>query len=1095
MEQSSTDNENDGNEKEPIYYYANKKDNVLVFNTTPFYKHLSDVHMGIDAIHDQMDTTRGCSRLTSNKKYKQKIQNAIIAMSIGSGKGIFSTSQGKYNLTQSAHTLSSVFDRPTYNTTFTITVNDEPRSRTDLYPYVQMTEQSFSDVSTDLIKNTHLELVGYNPKLRDESARMVREKYGIQDTHFVLDCGPKEIFSNLTAQNDQYKGTSTSVFSGILDSSSSSDRVQTIKEHYQVFIPFMKINTKKTIMLYATPVLQNNNYVVHMAFCIYENIEIPGAQAEFNRRKRNDNINHTHNQDNFVSEIIDSVPTLPDISQYLGAEMYNFKYESTTEGSYLSECVDFFTKTVSRSVIKKCEPFRNIVDTLLKSDSKLQRESMMIQFFILLKHFGDRFRAIDSVILSKNTSNNSDNSEITLCLTGTGDTFLMRFISLSNMYGCFVNIKNKLILHNIKNLSPKELDAINKQNKEEKNIFINNRISDIEHIIAQFTERRGEISETFGEIKNALTNYFINMAIFRTRRTLRRLISCVSSKHYFVKGTNIIFDEINIQIVWKCLQIFKLLIRCYKTDNFDNFVGMNDLKNIYNTEQNIDEQNIEKQLDVYYKKSLICKDILDIMDISDLNTIIVEKSSSSVPIVDISDKICNKMNLSERIINYSSFIGDVGVANSEWSLGILDAQIGGASNDVSEYITRFDEFITNFKFGKLSWNKIEIKHTKTRAFISFINDLGKVYSIHIHWLFTNFHDIAAYLDKNPSNDYPWLTELYEQIRLQHFKTLCPTYGNLDDQSTSENKKFTLHMHYGILKDILIRTFEKILVPDGTSKGGGKSDSNKLTELKNQIDAAFETFLKSCDRNRCTPLINGTQGSDTYMETSGGSNNDMSTVESQFNTFTELSRKEAAARNVYSENKYQSQSDYINMLEATYNLTSFYLDQYKVAENDNVVKVYQDEMGMDMDSNVVNEEYALQQKIKDLEQLIQSIEETNNTDVEGSDEMYVVGSVEQQNIEPSVTSNSSLNRSLNNKRSLDHHSSDEIYQNTEDSDEPSPPRKKHRIGGRSMRRYNTKNRRNNKKTKNNRKLKKNKRTRRKNKYNPTKTRRKVCQKCT
>ena len=323
------------NAKEPIYFYEKGK-NVLIFNYTPFYKTLSDVHTGIDAIHDQMDTSRGCSKLASNRTYKQQIKNAIISSATGND-GTFTTSKGSYNLNQSAHTLSTALDRPTFNNTFSIDVNGQNVSRDDLPTYVKMNESLFNDKYTtpEVIRNTHLEIVQYEPKHRMVSANLIGDKYGITDTHYVLDCGSKVIFENLTAQNGPV-GTSTSIFSGILDSSSSSDRVPDIKGHYQVFIPFMKLDTDHTIMLYATPEMNEGVYVIHMAFRMLKNDEIANYQNMFYVQKRAQNIVGTTSANGFIGNQIHSIPSLPDISQYLGAEMYNGRKPT---------CVDYYLKT------------------------------------------------------------------------------------------------------------------------------------------------------------------------------------------------------------------------------------------------------------------------------------------------------------------------------------------------------------------------------------------------------------------------------------------------------------------------------------------------------------------------------------------------------------------------------------------------------------------------------------------------------------------------------------------------------------------------------------------------------------------------------
>ena len=918
---------------EPIYFYESNK-NVLVFNYTPFYRTLSDVHTGIDAIHDQMDTSRGCSKLASNKIYKQRIKNAIISASI-SNDGSFSTSKGTYNLNQSAHTLSTALDRPTFNNTFNIQVNGQTVSRDDLPSYMKTNEHFIMDQNTtsDVIRNTHLEIVKYEPDDREVSANTIGSKYGVTDTHYVLDCGPKTIFANLTAQNGRV-GTSTSVFSGILDSSSSNERISQIREHYQVFIPFMKLSADHTIMLYATPDIDDaGTYVIHMAFTVLTNTEIGSYQNALYSNKRTKNISYSTG--NFVSKQISSIPSLPDISQYLGAELYN---------GYKPKCVDFLMKTNTAVIWKACEPFREIVDDLIKTLPKsfvFDRPTLMIQFFILIKHFGDRFRAIDAVILSKNVD------DATTCLTGTSDTFLMRFISLSKMHGCYVNIHNNLILHNIKQLTDSEIQIIAQKQADAKLKMIQDKIDFINQVNTDIKQPTVISSiQIFNQIQNKFSEYFTNMKIYAPRgRLIRKLVSCVASKKFVVSGTNIVFDESDIQTVWKCFQIFRLLLACY------NQQGTRD--NVTSKPSYFTTGDGEELIKEYYNTASIRHDILNIIKISNLNNI--TNVTTSIPIVDISHRICNIMKLKDRIAIYKIYMKEPFNFNSEWILNVNNVKIGGnpqIGGNLNTYIDELKQII------KRNPKNITINVTRSRTFISYHYN-GSPFNMNIHWLFEDFQGIATYLYSMVDTDntlYDALSLLYEQIRLHYFYDgmfePADTNYNVSDniiQETDEDDynliytDFTLHHHFSILVNVIKRAFEIIL--PGSTMTFGETIGN-ISGGEKKIDSTFDFKI------------------------------DKKTMKSQFSLFTRLSREAALAQNTYIDNDYQNKKEYIEMLKTKRRLTRFYATQYNIKDNVTGNKDEFNKMMYGKHDNITEEKDKayLTAELKDFDKLIKQYEQ-------------------------------------------------------------------------------------------------------------------------
>ena len=237
------------------YDWLDPTDLVLTFRSNPFNKILDEVHTVIDSSHDQKDTGRSSSRLQTDKVYAARLSD-IIASSAET-EAIKSSNDADtavaYNLrTDSVHKLSGALVRKNGKSRFTI--NNIENTYLPIYTEID------SDVANNSPDNYYagqqLEIRPFNPPdtgSRTLLVQNIRRIYGEGSVGWVQDCGSSDVFSNIT--NLPRTLGHTSIFSGVMDSSSSSEMIadKDIKEFYQIFIPFMRINAESYIWLYATP--------------------------------------------------------------------------------------------------------------------------------------------------------------------------------------------------------------------------------------------------------------------------------------------------------------------------------------------------------------------------------------------------------------------------------------------------------------------------------------------------------------------------------------------------------------------------------------------------------------------------------------------------------------------------------------------------------------------------------------------------------------------------------------------------------------------------------------------------------------------------
>lgn len=572
------------------YHWVDEvNDNVLTFNPSEFNKILDEVHTVIDSSHDQKDPVRSSSRLQTDKVYAARLSRIIASSAAAEAITSFNdadTAVG-YNLrTDSVHKLSGALVRKNGKSRFTINGIEN----TDLPIYTEIDSDVVNTSSDNYYAGQQLELRPFDPAdgSRTPLVRKVRAIYGEGSVGWVQDCGSTDVFSNITSRPATVG--STSVFSGVMDSSSSSEMIAdvSIQEFYQIFIPFMRINEDSYIWLYATPYKNGQIFT-------WFSTQLTAAQSTYiftaiRTRDRKTNIetfssvspvnvlptitafatiiknaaapvvanltldNQATGSNGYsgalggACAIITEVPNLPDVSNYIASEGYNAK----------QKCIDIFIKRNILVVQAKCNVFLNIVKQIFGITGNIltQTQQYVIDlFFMQIKHFGDRFRAIDAILLSRLIKH----------LTGTADTFLMRWICLGEMYGCYSNTGTNLILCDVRAL-PTEVELNERKYKnfdttykdaEGMDVYFNAKTKpEVDTIISQITN-----------IYNFLKIFFQNIQIFQPRgRVIRKLVSIVAPKSFYIdipapNGQTIsyVYREEEIPILWDFYNILHVL--------------------------------------------------------------------------------------------------------------------------------------------------------------------------------------------------------------------------------------------------------------------------------------------------------------------------------------------------------------------------------------------------------------------------------------------------------------------------------------------------------------------------------------------------------
>ena len=559
---------NESNEINRIYK-CTKNDNTITLNMNenPVYKdyfeQLNRVHTNIDMKHDQYDFSRVNARMRNDEKYKNNIQKAIDSISCPTGRFTITkgTDEFEYKTNKGVHSLEHALERNTLDDTIKINNAESP----NLNPLLVIPYEFIKNKNPIENAGIHqFEIKRFTPnkdkgKRQQESSEIAEYYYGTTErpASFVMDCGSKSVFNGLCSDQSGGKNNSVAIFSGIMDSSSSSEiytPTQKPKNSFVVNLPFMYLSEGENNIININLQVSNNKNN-------YKEIEVT---FQYNTEPQTTPITITE------------IPNLPEISDYLANEAYNKEVRK--------KCIDLLLKHFNRNdTIEKCKPLLDSAKYLYgqiyssgtsqdTSQDTFEYHQFIRQFFMNIKHWGDKFRAIDAVILSEDAYQQT--------FTGTLDTFLMRFICLSNLYGCYANINNNIILNDVKQLTEKQ---IAQKNIKTAKTNLNKLQTKLKHI-ATFGELfdNGPYNDKINEYVRFFQNMFSNpISIYAPRGQLvRRLVSCVVPPQFSVMigDKQIIFDENDMYLVWNVHILFIYLqklhvIKSSQQNDYTEFIG------------------------------------------------------------------------------------------------------------------------------------------------------------------------------------------------------------------------------------------------------------------------------------------------------------------------------------------------------------------------------------------------------------------------------------------------------------------------------------------------------------------------------------------
>jgi hypothetical protein len=645
--------------------------------------------------HDQYDFGRVNARMRKDEKYKNNIQRAIDEISCINKK--FTIKKGgdnfEYETKSSAHCLESALERTTLDNTISITIDSIEQESPELNPLKILPYDAVNGVQ--LIENAgihQLELKKFivdKANRRAESNKIKEIYYGTsepsQPKQFVMDCGARDIFEGLCNNNAGNANKSVAIFSGIMDSSSSAETYTNNNSETQktfvVDLPFMYLLD------------QPGDQRINIKASVGPTTNYRSVQIQFTYV-------NGQSQDSTTSISISEIPNLPQISDYLANEAYN---KGDTK-----KCIDILLKHFrNTAIIDLCKPLLDAGNELYSNiygpplpltpvvKTSLEYNQFIRKFFMNIKHWGDKFRAIDAVLYNHINE---------LTFTGTLDTFLMRFICLSNLYGCYANINNNIILNDVKNLTPEQKEKIREIQEEADYNKFNNRVNNIKSkqyvrdLLAPESMSPSNEPNILTKCKiyiDVYVDFFEGLFekpfdIYAPRgRTVRRLVACVVPPKYVTKmekedGTNsdFIFDASDLCIVWR---LFVLLLH---------------LQQVMNTHFNIEQETLQSkyplQDDITY----------DIYDFKNKETSILNKLSEKYVFSGTeTDKIIafeNTLNVMDDIyILNEVFNKDLFNLFTEPDLTSLNRQYLLGRLDSNSILNHANKIIASLKYSKI----------------------------------------------------------------------------------------------------------------------------------------------------------------------------------------------------------------------------------------------------------------------------------------------------------------------------------------------------------------------------------------------------------
>jgi len=459
-----------------------------------YYYELTKLHELIDEKHDQLESGRGNKLKSTDKLFKQRIIDAINKSTVGNISE-FSTGIGigvgikSFNVNSGIHTLSHALERlgdsfyikPITGGHSSVTSPSLPSLQ--ILPWNCATNES----EKNELKNCMVVYKGFNTtngcnnKL---AGCKVNNQVGIESNGIVHDAGSNELFGYITSRtcNEEYPtqgNLDRNIISGKLDSSSSSKNFAipagSNNDLVQTLIPFMNIYSGTNtligvIMLYAAPILEGlgedviDNYAVFLAFkyiplANYSQLYSNDAEiALLLTRSRRVNISYLITSNDWSKiPVNDQVPNLPEIADFMAGARGCF-----------STILRYIISGLPKDLQNKCKPYvdaANFIWGQLPPDHVfgIDQDLFVMAFLMKIKHIGDKFRLIDSFMLSEIFN--------ILTATGTIDTFMMRYACLANLYVYCANKGGDMTINDVRLKSPEQLmaqiEAAEKRAKEE----------------------------------------------------------------------------------------------------------------------------------------------------------------------------------------------------------------------------------------------------------------------------------------------------------------------------------------------------------------------------------------------------------------------------------------------------------------------------------------------------------------------------------------------------------------------------------------------------------------------------------------------------
>ena len=581
---------------ERIYSYQPEQTVLTLNNSHKFIDCLEQVHSFIDCCHDQFDPSRMSSLFKSNKGVTDELRDLIWYFSFGNTQSNqFETNDYIYYKTNNIHKLAEALTRtPSNNHNFSIKPPNGIKTVCD-YVLPDLIEQPWKNAASP---NPHqnqfvtYKFYEYTPQNSAQAGTELLNFIGSVNSAYILDCGKRQFHENFT--NNSAQGIS--IFSGIIDSSTVNDPVPNkgfenwnpaVKNKLQFLIPFIAIPELETIHMYCTyslfgdPSNTNPSYdKLFLAFLFDRDVtSIP------NFYKNTPQYNIAKIKELFPLQFKEvrsiDIPDLTNVTNYLaGPKVGCFLSLANTFGITSNPCYNY--ENITTELYNKFTSFPK---------ATYDQDKFNQIFQIRFKHIGDKTRLIDAVIMN---SLSVEDNKISLCHTGTIDTFSNRYALLGNLYTITPIKGSNLFVNDNKVITQTQLDAIKTATDaakdqfflEQKALFELIKKSDIERCINIINQIILIIQNTFRKD---------NRILIKREKKLGRL-SGLTTDYWDVKVARepqqkkFVINAYNAQDL-QLIEAMEIIL----VDITLSFAEQKYAEQLYAEQQNAEQQNAEHQ--------------------------------------------------------------------------------------------------------------------------------------------------------------------------------------------------------------------------------------------------------------------------------------------------------------------------------------------------------------------------------------------------------------------------------------------------------------------------------------------------------------------